>query len=284
MLLSERTISSFPISIGTSLSLESLFDARLDPYDPERQIPQRINIAHYQETWFNISTMFRNLIGALPNDAILTVTPEALAIDILEEIEVIQSLFKNEGNNLCVPYFYFCTYDKLIQKYSTKKISFRESKTDKQYIYDAKYKETIRFILKQTDIVQQLNSVIRPKQSINKALILTHMPYDLISYTNFKQLDLLESHTGKLKSHFEFSSKYYPIGNEKLDFMPFLEKLLLIFGDKVLIQPFDIRVRRLLVEIAKNREWTPYTTESKVNYCIDLDIKEPYLKQWLLSL
>ncbi len=58
----------------------------------------------------------------------------------------------------------------------------------------------------------------------------------------------------------------------------------MVFGDKIMIAPADIRIRRLLVEIAKNREWTPYTTEAKVNYFIDADIKEPYVKEWLLGL
>ena len=113
---------------------------------------------------------------------------------------------------------------------------------------------------------------------------MSHIPYDLVSHSNFKRFDLLESHTGKLKTKYEFSGKYQPLGSESMDQLPFLEKLLMVFGDKIMVVPADIRIRRLLLEIAKNREWTPYTTEAKVNYFIDADIKEPYLKQWLLSL
>lgn len=284
MYLTERTISSFPISIGTSLSLESVFTGRLAPYDPSRQIPQHINITHYQEAWFNISTLYRNLIGALPNDSKITATPMALGSDLLEELEVILSLFKNEGTDICKPYFYFCTYDRVINKYSNKKIQFRQNKTDKQKEYEHKYSETVKYIIKNSDIIKKLDSNIKPVISGAKSIIMTHNPYDLISHSNFGHLDLLESHTGKLKSKYEFSSKYHPLGDEKLDFMPFMEKLLFVFGDKIFIEPSDIKLRRLIVEIAKNREWTPYTTEAKVNYFIENDIQEPYLKNWLLSL
>jgi|JFJP01.1.fsa_nt_gi hypothetical protein len=283
MYLTERTISAFPISIGTSLSLESVFTGRLPPYDPIRQIPQHININHYQESWFNIATLYRNLIGALPNEAKITVKPEALAADILEEIDVITSLYKNEGNDICKPYFYHCTYEKVVSKYSAKKIQFRQIKTEKQKEYERKYAETIKFILKDNEFIKKFNSDIKPIVNC-KALIMTHVPYDLISYKKFSQLDLLESHTGKLKSRYEFSTKYHPLGDEKLDFMPFLEKLLFIFGDKVFIEPTDIKLRRLIVDIAKNREWTPYTSEEKVNYFIESDIQETYLKNWILSL
>ena len=40
----------------------------------------------------------------------------------------------------------------------------------------------------------------------------------------------------------------------------------------------------MILDIAKNRDWTPYTSETKVNYFIENDITEPYLRNWLLSL
>lgn len=283
-MIEEKTISSFPISIGTSLSLESVFVGRLDPYDPERVIPQKINVTNYNEAWFNVATLFRNLVGALPSESIHALSPDAFALSLLQELEVIDSLFKIEGSDICKPYYYYCSYKKMIDNYTRKKIKFRESTTDKQLLYDDKYRKTIQFIEKHySGRLHSLDSSIKPMQR-NKAIILTHIPYDLVSYKYFDQLDLLESHTGKLKSRYEFSTKYHSLGEEKLDYMPFLEKLLMIFGDKILIQPADIKIRRSIVEIAKNREWTPYTTEAKVNYYIENDIKEPYFKNWLLSL
>ena len=285
MFYTDKTISSFPIAIGTSLSLESVFEGRLAPYDAAREIPNKVDLNHYTEAWFNISTLFRNLIGALPGDAIFNVTPEGLAHDLYEELEIITSLFQIEGNNTCIPYFYTGSYNKVLNRYSSKKIVFRQSNTDKQKLFESKFKETIKHFIKLfPDLLVSIDSSLKPKTSTSSALVLTHIPYDLVSHSNFHRFDLLESHTGKLKTKYEFSSKYYPLGDEKLDQLPFLEKLLMVFGDKIMIAPADIRIRRLLVEIAKNREWTPYTTEAKVNYFIDADIKEPYVKEWLLGL
>lgn len=284
-MLPNKTISSFPVAIGTSLSLESIFEGRLEPYDATRKIPNKINISKYKEIWFNIATIFRNLIGAMPNDTIFSLTPEALYIELEQELEVLDSIFLNEGLGTCKPYYYYSTYEHLYKKYAHKKIQFRSSNTDKQKLYDSKYTDTIKLMLKHNpDRLIEVKNYIKPNIRGATALILTHIPYDLLSYTNFKQLDLLESHTGKLKTRYEFSTKYHPLGDEDLTILPFTEKLLMIFGDKVLITPFDIRVRRILLSIAKEREWTPYTTETKMNYFIDLDIKETYLKEWILSL
>jgi hypothetical protein len=53
--LSTRTISAFPLSISTSLALESIFTPKLPPYDPNRIIPEHINLIDYQEIWINFS-------------------------------------------------------------------------------------------------------------------------------------------------------------------------------------------------------------------------------------
>jgi len=46
--LASRTVSAFPISIGTSLAFESVFFPRQPSYDPERQIPNRVEVTQYQ--------------------------------------------------------------------------------------------------------------------------------------------------------------------------------------------------------------------------------------------
>ena len=59
-----RTISAFPISVGTSLALESLFAPRLETIDPERKF-ERVDVTKYSEVWINLSTLFRNIVGAV---------------------------------------------------------------------------------------------------------------------------------------------------------------------------------------------------------------------------
>ena len=132
------------------------------------------------------------------------------------------------------------------------------------------------FFRNKQDFLHQFDSEFKLNKP-EKSLILTHIPYDLLNYTHFNQLDLIESHTGKLKPRNLWYSKYYKFGNEDLNTLPFLRKLLLIFGDSVMIQPMDIRFRRLILDISRNRRWTPLTTESKVMQDLDFDVKERYL-------
>src|SRR5574343_113330 len=113
--LNERAVSGFPVSIGTSLALESIFDSTQDPYDPERKIPQRIDVSNYQAFFVNISTLFRNLSSAVDKQAFLSATTGQLTATLEEEIEVITSLFQNEGGGVCKRIFYFSDHSKLRQ-------------------------------------------------------------------------------------------------------------------------------------------------------------------------
>ncbi len=155
--LAERTVSAFPLSIGTSLAFESLFDGRQAPYDNERELPSRINIDDYKIFLINVGTLIRNII----------------------------------------------------------------------------------------------------------------------------KLDLLESHTGVLKTRKEFNTKYYDYKKLELENMPFQRKLLAIFGDHVLFKPYPLKIRQVFIDVARKSKWTPITSEYKVDndinmYVADLGIKQEF--------
>ena len=98
------------------------------------------------------------------------------------------------------------------------------------------------------------------------------MAYDLLSKSNFSDLSLLESHTGQIKAHYQWNSKFYQGPSEiELSNKPFMKKTLFIFGDRHLIRPMDIRIRREINDISKQR-----------NYDLDL-IKEHYVRHLLQS-
>lgn len=280
--LASRAISAFPVSVGTSLSLESLFSPRLKPYDPDREIPQHVAVADYQEIYINLSTLFRNIIGSITREAFFSATAFDIKETLISEIDVINSLFQNEGSGLCRPVYYHCTY-KGLQSKLPNAIRLRQDKTDGQKFYRHKHDEVMKLLFKSTDEHFEFDYDIKPKQRTS-AMIITHYPYDLLSYTRFSKLDLLESNTGKLKQRHQWSSKYYPVGDSDLSNLPFLRKLLLVFGDRVLIQPSDMKLRRLILEIAEKRRWTALTTESKMIQDFELDIREPYVLQFMKKL
>ena len=281
--LHSRTISAFPISIGTSLAFESLFAPRLNPYDPSRPIPEKVDLSKYPEIWINIYTLFRNISGAITREAFLNSSEAELKDTIDFEIDVINSLFSNEGNNFCKPKYYFCSYDKLF-KNTNSAVKFRTDKTDFQKIFKYKYLKTVESLNKSTDEYFKLDSEIKPANKIS-SLILTHIPYDLTSYKHFSNLTLLESHSGKIKQRNQWNSKYYPVpGEANLSNMPFYRKLLLVFGDKVLIHPADIRLRRLIIDSSIKRNWTVMTTLEKIMLDLSIDIKEQFVLKFLQDL
>lgn len=283
-LLSSRTTSSFPISIGTALAMESIFlEGSLPKYDKDREVPNIIKLSNYDEIWINISTLIRNISGSVEKDVFRLSDPNEILDVLLNEIENINSLFSIEGKGICVPKYYVCTYNKLKNKYKDRGVKFREDKTELQKLYSSKIDNTIKLLTKNTDSVYYFDSEVKSDVR-SRSMIITHVPYELLSYTNFNRLDLLETHTGKLKTRFHWNSKYYPIGDYDLSNLPFLKKLLLVLGDSVLIQPSDIRLRRLIYEVSQKGKWTSATTLDKVKSDFDNYISEPYVVKFLRTI
>lgn len=276
--LAERTVSGFAVSIGTSLALETLFDPRQPVYDPERKIPPRVNLNNYTQCWINLATLFRNIVGSVDRVTYLNVTPIDIFHALNTEIEVIRSLFQIEGGNVCEPVFYYCDYKTVYTKPKHQAVQLRHDKTEIQKHNAAKLLRTMQMFFKEhkDEGYYLLDSEIIPPKH-NAALILSHVPYDLLSHKHFRRLDLLESHTGILKSRVDWYTKFYKLPDVDLSTIPFHKEFLMIFGDNVMFSPMDIRFRRLIVEISKNRHWTSHTTREKIKLDLDLDIKERYL-------
>jgi hypothetical protein len=280
--LFNREISAFPLSIGTSMAFESVFTGRLPSYDPNRTIPNQVILSNYNTCFINISTLYRNILGAVSKDVKLEANENDFAAVIEQEMDIIESLFKVEGGGTTIPIFYTMSYDRAVSKASSKIVDLRQDRTDLQ-----KHEKAI--LVKTVDKLKNIPNIEKYKDYIKapastRALIVTHVPYDLLSHEKFGRLDLLESHTGKLKPRYEWSSKYYPLGERDMSHLPFLEKLLLIFGDKVLIQPALTKIRQQVYEVSIKRGWTSMTTKAKVTMDLSLDIPEPMIARMLAQL
>lgn len=280
--LSTRQVSGFPVSLPTGLSLESLFPRRMAPYDPDRKIPQKVDLTVYQECWISLSTLFRNMVSSMDADAASKVTAQQYKEELETEIDIINGLFMNEGNNHCRPKYYICTY-KGLKGSIPPQILLREDKTEGQKAYTKKHDEVMKLLLKTNDEVVEFDMEIKPKSKVS-AIILTHRPWDLLSHRNFNRLDLLESNTGRLKTKYSWNTKYYPVGNSDMSVLPFNRKLLLLFGDRIQIHPSDMKLRRILVETAHKCKWTAMTNEQKIMFDLQLHINEPFVLQFISKL
>jgi hypothetical protein len=221
--------------------------------------------------------------GSMDLKYFLNYKPSAVKDFILNEIEVIDSLFQVEGHGQCIPHFYVNTYEAFSKSSKYQKIKKRHDTTDQQKLTTRHYEETINGLLKITDEIYEFKDLVKPK-SKSRSLIITHYAYDLLSIKNFSTLDLLESHTGQLKKHYQWNTKLYPFGVQSdLSIIPFMKKTLLIFGDRTLIQPMDIKIRKLVFDLAVSKKWNSFTSEDKLNFDLN-SVAEDYVRHFLQSL
>lgn len=277
--ISGRATSAFPLSVGTSLALESAIITSDRPsIDPERKIPQKVNLTDYDEVWINISTLFRNLLGSLTKDDSKRVSSRELAQGLIDEIEFIQNIISSETLNKTRVIFYICTYSDLQKKYPH--AVFKQITTDNQKIYKGLHDEAIQYAIShfgKVDFLKIFNSEITTN-NYKVALIITHIAHDLLSYKNFRDMHLLESHTGVLKKNYQWYTKYSD--GKTLSMLPFNKGLLQVFGDSEHFRSFPMSTRKSILELAGEYKWTPATTRDKMLSCI-ATLKDHYTREVL---
>lgn len=265
-ILSSRTVSAFPISVGSSLALESIFTSESPSIDPDRAIPQQIQITDYNEFWINIHTLFRNGFGSLTKEGSARVLPREMIQILEDEMEIISSITQQQSNNRVKAVFYISQYKGHANKYPHARL--RQLTTDHQKTYYTLLMNTVNEFVKRHKTAANtlyFTDELKPDNK-PKTLIMSHMAYDLLWRKNFRELDLLESHTGLLRNYTTWYHKYYD--GKNLPPMPFNSVLLQIFGDKETFAVLDLKLKRATIELAKECRWTPMTTLDKIRYDI----------------
>ena len=261
-----RKTSSFSLAVGTGLAFESLFEPTHDRIDPDRTIESRVNIDDYNVFYINIATLFRNIYSSVPESGGDGIPASDYASAITFEMNVIQELVKS--NSLATKVMFYINEYKTV--YGVKKLPWlnhREDTSKKQLMYRKLLSSTCKILLDNQDTkpLIQLNNVDIgkiPESYREKALIITHIPYDLFSSTRFFKLDLLESHTGALKT----KSMYYTKLLGKNPSIPFHKAMMAIFGDKEFFGPMDKKLRDaiLTLSLRKGKEWNQKTSRERV--------------------
>lgn len=256
--LSERSMSGFPVSVGTGLALETIFSPTQDVIDPDRKAPPKIVKDSYNLYLINAATIIRNLLSSLPYKDLVLIKYSDILDTLLTEIEYLTSLFETQSLNLKI---YHNTYD---VPTITHKDKLRLITTEQQkHIQDITYK-CLKYLKSQDD-----TDVFRDKVSYGKtdtALMISHVPWDFLSHTNFSKLDMLESHTGVVKSRKDWYTKYFKIPDKDMSFLPLLESLLIVFGDTVMFKPDKISVRQELLQKLLDKNTHPLMSEQTLKY------------------
>ena len=259
-LLLSRPMSGFPVSIATGLALETLFTPIQAVYDESREVNNLTDLSTYSVYIFNISTLLRNLINSINYKDLVTIPIPDIHEALLEEINFLTNHFGSSQINIK---FYINTYAFVHNAYKEGD-KLRKSKTDKQLYIDSIFTYCLDRIKKEDD-VEVFTKDIRYNKT-DSALLFTHVPFDLLNYDNFVKLDLLESHTGMIKTRKDWNTKYYPIPNHDMSFLPFMEYLLVTFGDHVMFSPDPIAKRLELYDALKKKSVNPLTTEFSMSF------------------
>lgn len=258
----------FPINIPTSLALESLMGIH-----PEVQHPSPPYL-DYDEYWMNARTLYRNIIGSFPADVNTILMPAVIAELMQDEWEAIKKVIQERSR--MKPTLYLCNYKKLYTRYS-KHTVFRADTTAKQGIERRRMSASIAQFLEDVgdDYLQMYDTDIIPEKKQGRFIIQTHLAVDLLSKKNFEDLDLLESHTGKIKNPSLWYTKYN--NGKDLSMIPFTHYFLRIFGDKEFFGPKDGALRKDIIELATKYQWGPLTTDARIKMNLDT-LKNPFFR------
>lgn len=261
-IITDRTTTSFGVSIGTGLLLESLFTPTTERYDPDRVIPPHVDPFKYHHYCINVYTLMRNLLNSLKVTVTLgevdtKVLAELVVEEILTEIRILQSL----ASSIELPedwlVVYIPMYVKLVQQFNVNKDIKLKQIQNMLSMFQLYSPYLDRISLSN---VMKLNSNKLPSIYHN-SLITTHYTLDLL---NSNYLTLLESHTGILKDNHTWYTKYHPVGKEDLSRLPMSDIVLYILGDHTLVRGLGITVKKELLRVAEDKNWTYRTTRDKI--------------------
>ena len=87
--LFERTMSGFNLSVATGLAMETLFDPTSPTIDPDRDIPEKLDLKSDYLLMVNCETLYRNLIGSISKDVYQNANPEHLVYILLFHLKMI---------------------------------------------------------------------------------------------------------------------------------------------------------------------------------------------------
>lgn len=279
-LITNRELSSFGVSVGTGLMLESVFDPTDTRIDTTRPIPTQVNLLHYKGWLINAFTLIRNILTSITEEIPLQDMTDKMVDRLIEELEselaILQSLLLVKNLNESYISLFIPKYYNLSRIFNVGK------DTDVKYIENNL--KVIELFRKQLmSIGNYITKVVPDNYKVSstykdKYLLTSHYTIDLLQCN---QWELLESHTGVLKDHHKFYTKLHPFGSKDLSHMPMVDIVLYILGDNQLVRGYNPKIKQELYNISLNKKWTYRTTREKVKFDLRGNkILDPILNQF----
>lgn len=260
--LAARAMGQFPLSIATSLAIESAVGILPEAPTDAPEIKRR------QLLMVNVRTLIRNLYGSVNKEQKSKLEEYTVAEAISNEMRVIESIIAEHSDGRASCTFYLCSYVDILRNF--RKGIPKTPSTAGQQMYQASEQAILKYLdteFKGGTPMAHYKSDF--PQSEASALILTHYPIDLLQRYKFSSLMLLESHTGALKPPMMWNTKLQDGRDKEMEILPFDRMTLQIFGDGITFTPMPIKIRRVMLEIAAKNNWTPGTTKALAIYSVE---------------
>jgi len=242
-ILKERTLSSFGISVGTGIALESLFTPTEKRVDDLRKVSSFNK--DYKILYISLYTLLRNIIQCMPSKEGRIVMDSRDIGPLLNIVKEEMSIIKTIGSTVNKEVIFF--------RYTPIKTQVTAIDNKKPTRVDFMREKYLK-IVKELDIDKLSNS-------ISDSVMLTNLGFDLVGYKGF----WLKSHTGEITPPIDFNKVYKALKDQDMGRFPFCGYLLSIFGDKSgLIPTGKPKEIRAIYSYLVSRKITPYRTESWV--------------------
>lgn len=256
-----REMGELPISIGTSFSIQGLYNSHPDR-KPEKILPASKGDVLY----INVRTMLRNIFNATDSDKVVHVKAKDYVTCIKDEIQDINSFMENQEHKLQL-YFYLPNYASITKEFgNTAELRMPSTDLQKQKLEIEKQVFSIleqeqKALPEERRYINVIDMEIKTKDR-QRAFILTHLPVDLLYAKGFANVLLIESHTGKVKAENEWYTKFSADASERI---PFNKATLTFFGDSGgMFKPQHHKARKAIMDIADKYKWTYHTTKDKI--------------------
>lgn len=253
LLLSREIGMSVPVSIGTALIVES-DNAALDKWESHLLI--------------NIRTLVRNIIGSVDYSQRTILMTDDIVDILIEEMDILKQVLPDYKPGLEISY-YLPDYSGIMHdfKHANPKLYDTEKL---QWEYIVGYRVCQRMLEYNRDKdhpVKFIECGWKLERDKRPTTLLTSFPSDLLSQYQFPKMNLLESHTGKIKLRRDWYSKLSGDRDVNKN-IPFNKFTLTVFGDGVFFLVVNRKVKRIVLEMASRDKWNYTTTDARIKMSI----------------
>lgn len=250
LLITRRVGETMPVSIATAQVVENE-SADIDRWN--------------QLLLINIHTLARNVLGAVEYKEKKKIKVDDLIDILINEMNILMDILPSYRPGTQVE-FYLPDYRDIgnafkmakHRLYQTDNLKFEWIIHYKTQMRLAKMVEEKKLSLPIRVTGWQLEKDRRP------TTLLTSYPTDLLSQYQFPKMNLLESHTGKVKERKDWYTKLNGARESDLSNIPFCKFTIAVFGDGVFFLVSHTKVKSLVKQMAVRDRWNYITTDSKI--------------------